>query len=202
MVTGHRDIRGDSVGPVRKALSTVLTSLRDRHPDGLVGVSGMAVGADAEFVEACIYVGIPFVAAVPVKDQDSMWPYHAQERYANQLSRASLVVNVWEDPRYQETSYGAKMHARNRWMLDHVACGDGIVLAVWDGRRTGGTWSAVSTALMRGRKVLVLDPRTCQFRVEKSPTAKAPIAELWPWDDNPFKSDQGGFDVFKKGGDL
>jgi hypothetical protein len=187
MVTGHRDIRGESALLVRKALINVLASLRDRHPEGIVGVSGMAVGADAEFTHACIHLGIPFVAAIPVEGQDSVWPWHARERYADQIGRAALVVNVWEDVAYLASSYGAKMHARNRWMLDHVATGDGVVLAVWDGRRTGGTWAAVDGALKRGRKVLVLDPVSCEFRLESPPQKVVePEEPLWPWDDGPF----------------
>jgi uncharacterized phage-like protein YoqJ len=175
MVTGHRSIRDAQARLVREALVKVLAALRARHPEGLVAVSGMAVGADAEFCEACIYLGIPFVAALPVEDQDSVWPRHARERYADQLRRAALVVRVWEEgAAYEATSYGSKMHARNRWMLDQVCEGDGVVLAVWDGRKAGGTWAAVDGALRRGRKVLVLDPRTCGLRVERpAPPPKA-----------------------------
>lgn len=187
MVTGHRDIRGEPALLVRKALLNVLASIRERHPEGIVGVSGMAVGADAEFTHACIHLDIPFVAAIPVAGQESVWPWHARERYADQLKWAALVVNVWEDPNYEASSYGAKMHARNRWMLDRVATGDGVVLAVWDGRKTGGTWAAVDGALKRGRKVLVLDPASCEFRLE-SPPLKVERLKVdvdpasWPWE--------------------
>lgn len=169
MVTGHRNIYGARAEGVRKVLTEVLRSLQERTLRGVLAVSGMAVGADAEFVDAAICLGIPFVAAVPTATQDARWPQHARERYAEHLRRAAMVVHVWEDPAYAQSSYGAQMHARNAWMLDHVAKDDGVVVAVWDGRNTGGTASAVAGAHARGRKVLVVDPNTLEVRVQPIP---------------------------------
>ena len=188
MITGHRDVRGDTAHHVRHLLREVLRSLLARYPEGLVAVSGMAVGADMEFVDAALSLDIPIVAAIPVADQDSVWPWSARLRYADQLRKASLVVNVWEDPQYAEQSYVAAMHARNRWMLDHVAHGDGVIVAVWDGRRRGGTWAAVDGALKRGRKVLVVDPKAYTVRIETPTSASVPAPEpedeaTWPWAD-------------------
>jgi len=185
MITGHRDIRGEQGHALRHALIRVLQSLKERGT--IVGVSGMAVGADCEFVEACIYTGVPYVAAVPVPDHGSAWPPHARALHAEQIRRASLVVHVWEDPAYLADSYAAKMHARNRWLLDHVAAEDGIVIAAWDGRRSGGTWATVDGALKRGRKVLVIDPKTCQLRIEKPPQKPEPV-DIWK--DNPFAPEE------------
>ena len=169
MVTGHRDIRGPQEDVLRPVIIRILESLRARHPEGLVGVSGMAVGADTLFNESLFALGIPLVAALPVANQDSIWPQHARVKYREHLARAAMIVNVWELPEYAASTFSAQMHARNYWMLDQVATGDGVVLALWDGREVGGTWAAVSAALRRDRRVLVLDPRTAVSRVIRPP---------------------------------
>lgn len=165
MVTGHRNIFDAQALLVQNSLRVVLSSLQKKHPEGLVAISGMAVGADMEFNDAALSLNIPLVAALPVENHGSNWPVLSQQRHALQLSKACLTYNVWEDPAYFAGSYSARMHARNRWMLDQVQ--EGTVIGIWDGRRTGGTFHAIDLALKRGNKVLVLDPNTGGLRVEK-----------------------------------
>lgn len=155
MVTGHRDVRGDRAIAVRESLRQVLTGLRARR-ETLVALSGMAIGADIEFAEVALDLGIPLVAAIPLEGQDSVWPEHARRRYHNVLVRAVCIVEVWKDPLYLRATVNARLHARNLWLIDH----SDLIIAVWDGRETGGTWAAVKEALRRHRKVLVVNPTT------------------------------------------
>ena len=164
MVTGHRDVRGERAVVVRQALERVLTKLKERHPDGLVAVCGMAVGADTEFGEVSVQLGCPLVAAIPTDTQSDPWPIPARVRYQVLLNQAVFQVNVWEEPGYETIAIGSRFHARNRWMIDHTM--GGAAIAVWDGRQAGGTWAAVREILRHGRKVLVIDPRSGQMRVE------------------------------------
>lgn len=159
MVTGHRDIP-----PMVATLHSILSRIQKKHPEGVVAIGGMAQGADADFFDAAMELNIPCVAAVPIENHSWNWPKSDQMRHARQLQEAALVVNVWEDPKYNETSFAAKMHARNRWMLDHTLP-EGMVLAVWDGRRKGGTWNTIRTAIERNHKVFVVNPTTHNIEV-------------------------------------
>lgn len=165
MVTGHRDVRGQRAEVVRQALERILSKLKERNPNGLVAISGMAVGTDIEFAEAALGLGCRLVAAIPTDTQEEPWPQEAKARYWRALLRASMTVSVWREPGYATTEIGSRFHARNRWMIDHTT--DGAAIAVWDGRQAGGTWAAVKEILRRGRKVLVIDPRTGDLRIEK-----------------------------------
>lgn len=169
MVTGHRSVRGERAAMVRGVLRDILDRVRLRHPEGVVAVCGMAVGADAEFAEAAIEIGVPLVAAVPVETQADPWPPEAQHRYARLLNRACHVVEVWKDPAYAAVNIGAQMMARNRWMLDH----SDMIVAVWNGQKSGGTYNAVREAHRRGRKVMVVDPSTGAVRAEAPPEPRS-----------------------------
>jgi hypothetical protein len=125
----------------------------------------MAVGTDIEFAEVALELRCPLVAAIPTDTQEEPWPQEAKARYWKTLLLSSMAVSVWREPGYETTEIGSRFHARNRWMIDHTT--DGTALAVWDGRQAGGTWAAVKEILRRGRKVLVIDPRTGELRVEK-----------------------------------
>jgi len=165
MVTGHRDVRGQRADVVRGTLERILTKMKERNPEGVVAISGMAIGTDIEFAEVALELGCPLVAAIPTENQQEPWPREARDRYQQALDRANMTVGVWLDPLYATTHIGARFHARNRWMIDHST--EGAAIAVWDGRQAGGTWAAVKEILRRGRKVLVIDPRTGDLRIEK-----------------------------------
>lgn len=168
VVTGHRDIRGERASLVGEVLLRVLDGLKRRHPEGIVAISGMAVGADIEFAEAALTLGIPLVAALPVETQAHPWPQEAQARYWRAVARANLVVSVWKEHGYSASSIGAQMFARDRWMLDHSDEPGSILIAVWDGREAGGTWATLKEARKRGRRILILDPRSGKLTVDTS----------------------------------
>ena len=112
-------------------------------------ISGFALGADQYFAHVCIKLGIPLIAAIPFKGQESKWPEKSQKLYKSLLSKASEVVIV------SEGTYSAeKMQIRNRWMIDNSQ----LVLAIFDGT-TGGTFNCVSYAKEVGRQIITIDPR-------------------------------------------
>jgi uncharacterized phage-like protein YoqJ len=159
MVTAHRPPHlGGYQTPnpteqwVRDNLRVVLGGLQGREPE-LVGVTGMALGGDQIFADICIELGIPFIAVVPFKGQESRWPEASQARYNALLRKAKKVVIVDEIPSYHSDKFGGKMALRNKWMVDH----SDQALAVWDGSE-GGTGNAVTFLRKKGRKILRLDP--------------------------------------------
>lgn len=99
-------------------------------------ISGMALGWDQAFAEAAVQLGIPFVAAIPFKGQESKWPAASVGKYHALLEFAGQVHVV------SEGGYSArKMHARNEWMVDNCD----LLCAVWDGS-AGGTAGCVAYA--------------------------------------------------------
>lgn len=149
--TGHRpDKLGgyDEQNPLRVWVrAQIRAALEDLKPEK--GISGMALGVDQDFAEACVALGIPFIAAVPFQGQESRWPQASQERYKKLLAKAAEVVYVGPP------GYAAwKMQARNQWMVHHCD----LLLAVFDGT-PGGTANTVCYAQRVSRPIRFIDPR-------------------------------------------
>jgi uncharacterized phage-like protein YoqJ len=47
------------------------------------------------------------------------------------------------------------MQVRNQWMVDHAM----VVMAVWDGKQSGGTWNCIQYARQRHRWMVQLHPQ-------------------------------------------
>lgn len=153
-VTGHRTLKDPAA--VSVLLSGLLSEIQRREPD-VVATSGMALGADLLFAEEALKLKIPLTCALPHQDQVSRWPPRYVDRWRDCVRQAHRVVRVWEDPAYEARTFVQALFERNRWMLDQLTRRD-VLVAVWDGRESGGTWSMVKDARARGLKVLVVDP--------------------------------------------
>lgn len=157
-VTGHRpDKLGgyEDENPLRSWVrAQIRRHLRLLRP--LYGISGMALGVDQDFAEACVELSIPFIAAVPFKGQELAWRSHPMTRrkYRALLAKAYEVVIVSEGV-YENW----KMQARNEWVVDHC----NTMLCVFDGS-PGGTANAVNYADRVRRDKVRIDPR--EFRQE------------------------------------
>ena len=158
-ITGHRpnklgndyDLTSPLIAKIRLEIIQILVDLSDQKTikDGLKGVegiTGMALGIDTLFAMICIMLGIPFTAAVPCSNQDSMWPVKAKELYHKILSRAATVyyVTIGNYTR-------ACMQDRNEWMVDNCD----VLIAVWDGSN-GGTKNCIDYAIKQGKKIIYI----------------------------------------------
>ena len=118
-------------------------------------VSGMALGVDTIFAQAAIearelHPHVRFIAAVPCKDQECMWPSTSQRLYHSLLKRADKVVMVSEQ-RY----HNGCMQKRNKFMVDH----SNMVIAVWNGSRSGGTAHCVNYAKEKAVPTHIIHPK-------------------------------------------
>ena len=154
-VTGHRPPSIGGYDPdnelrawVRASLGEVLDEIRPNY-----AYSGMALGTDLDFAEACIARGIPFTAALPFKGQEKRWPDETQLYYWRLVHAAREIVRVC-DPGYAAW----KMQRRNEWMIDEVGP-EGVVIAVWDGS-PGGTANCVQYARASQNPIIRIDPKT------------------------------------------
>ena len=104
-------------------------------------ISGMAVCWDTAFALAALALEIPLIAAIPFKEQESLWPKTEQVKYHEILSRAHEVVYV------NDGSFATwKFQTRNQWMVDRCT----KLLALWDGSG-GGTANCIRYAQAMGK---------------------------------------------------
>ncbi len=85
---------------------------------------------------------------LPHEGQADKWSDSAQERYHFILGHADTVEYVSQD------YYDGCMLDRNRRLVEAA----GLLLAVYNGERRGGTAATVRYARKLGRKVIILDP--------------------------------------------
>lgn len=143
-VTGHRPDKLGGYSPEAAGIlfDTAIIVLK-KYPNITQVISGMALGWDTAIAKAAINMGIPFVAAVPFKEQPSKWPEASQVLYFSLLSLAKEVRYV------SESGYSAaKMQIRNEWMVDQAD----KVAALWNGS-IGGTMNCVNYAHKVGKPV-------------------------------------------------
>lgn len=122
---------------------------------------GMARGADLYFAEAVlacqgVHREVELLAAVPCPNQTKGWPKADVERYWNILhwiggERCHLVSQQWTRQ---------CMRLRNEYMVDRSS----RIIAVYDGRSSGGTRYTLQYALKKGLNSVVIDPATLHIQ--------------------------------------
>lgn len=142
-VTGHRQLSPDQQLFVESELERVMDKLAPQ-----VAISGMALGVDTWWAEIALERGVALHAYVPFPTQASRWPAAAQDRYRGLLELAAEVVTI--APTYRRRVF----QERNEAMVD--ACD--VLVGVWDGRHTGGTWNCLEYARRVGRELVLVDP--------------------------------------------
>ena len=132
--TGHRlEVIGYENKP--KLIRYATSILPGYNPTKVI--SGMAIGWDQALAWAAVNNSVPFIAAVPFKGQESIWPQKAKDEYYKLLELAEEVVIVCEGGFAPH-----KYHVRDKWMVDR---GDQMI-ALWNGNQYGGTYSTVKMA--------------------------------------------------------
>ncbi|UBF29882.1 hypothetical protein K9N68_37360 (plasmid) [Kovacikia minuta CCNUW1] len=157
--TGHRPQKisnYDEQRLVRLAtavLSKVITD-KCKSPNQILAYSGMSLGWDQACTQACIDLGIPFVAAVPFKHQTTTWNRTQRDQYQYFLEQAKEVVYVDHLNRYQckEKRLGEyreisipkdvyhifKLNARNRYLVDQLTPGiSDCLISLYSGQPSG-----------------------------------------------------------------
>jgi uncharacterized phage-like protein YoqJ len=113
-------------------------------------ISGMSQGFDLYLAFVAVKLNIPFVAAVPFKGQETMWPTKSQEVYKKLLNKASDVVIV------SPGSYSAyKMQTRNRYLVDNC---DLLLACIKPSETSGGTFNCVNYAKYINRNIVYINP--------------------------------------------
>ena len=122
-VTGHREL-GHTPEEIRERFLEMIL----KHKPTKV-ITGMAIGFDTIVAQVCVEFGIPFIAAVPFENQDSIWPQADRDIYRELLTHAAEVKLV---------SPGGftnwKFLTRNEWIVDNSN-----ILVAYMNEKVGGT---------------------------------------------------------------
>jgi uncharacterized phage-like protein YoqJ len=110
-------------------------------------ISGMALGWDVALAEAAVETNVPLVCAIPFEGFESKWSRTDIFRYRWILDKASEVHYICRGNHVPSMTL-----IRNKWMVDKA---DKIV-ALWDGKKHGGTWHTIDYANRQGKPVLNL----------------------------------------------
>lgn len=102
---------------------------------------GMALGADMTFADAVMSNGRQLHCYVPYQGFELGWSQENQDLYNTYLEYASKVVYTSEPPFAKW-----KMLVRDKVMVKDTT----LVIALWDGRVTGGTYHTIEYAKQLG----------------------------------------------------
>ena len=141
-VTGHREISVERTAKIRKLLRReILKAIEDGYTHF---ISGFAAGADLLFAEIVVglkaFYPITLEAAIPYSGR-----MKTPDETFQRLIRCCDTVKIHSDTYFK----GCYMR-RNRYMVDKSQ----RVIAIYDGRSTGGTAATVRYA--RGKDIRVV----------------------------------------------
>lgn len=145
--TGHRKFK-HSESQIAKQLIFYLDKLK---PDK--AISGMALGFDQLAARVCVYLKLPFIAAVPAKEQPNRWSAIAQKKYFKILDKADKIVYVDSIKGYSDPNdtFTDKLFNRNHWMVDH----SDKMIAYYLNTAKGGAAETIRYT-MKSRKVALI----------------------------------------------
>jgi hypothetical protein len=107
-------------------------------------ISGASLGWDTALALAGFSLHIPVILAILLDGQEERWTPAVRMRYRKMLERAEDVHFLNDAPYEPE-----KIRARNEWMVAHAD----LILALWDGRKSGDIWNMLAYAQFRQKMV-------------------------------------------------
>ena len=144
---------------VKKALQECVLL---KEPD--LVYTGMAIGTDQWAAEICVDHNIPFIAAVPFKEQYTRWPKKVQDHYHFLLKRATEVIQVdrqlgYINLRMKPGKYASsKLFNRNKWMVQQLTDGDSVIAVM--NNRVSGTAHTVQMTFSKHISLSIIQANT------------------------------------------
>ncbi len=111
-------------------------------------LSGMALGVDTWAAWIAVGLGIPFIAVIPFKGQESRWNDAAKAEYHTLLGHAEGIKYVCE-PGYAPW----KMQTRNEWLVDN----SDAIIGIHNGS-LGGTYNCLRYAEHKNKTIIRINP--------------------------------------------
>ncbi|MBO5006027.1 MAG: DUF1273 family protein [Clostridia bacterium] len=111
-------------------------------------ISGMAEGADLDFAESVIRYRnngsyITFEAALPYPLKKT------NKKYGYNIKKIILLNSADKETVISKNYYRGCMQKRNEYMVDK----SNLVLAIWNGDKSGGTWNTIKYAIKKGKNI-------------------------------------------------
>lgn len=154
-LTGHRpqrlglpeNIGDEQWGKIETWLIKQLFKLyktATNNREDLIGYCGMASGCDIEFgyiisITSYVATGMKLACVLPCKD------YNSSNQYYNQLK---AEADEWIE--LADEFYKGCDNVRDQYMVDHCD----VLIAVWDGIKSGGVWSTIRKAQKAGKQII------------------------------------------------
>ena len=116
-------------------------------------ITGMALGSDIICAEIILDLkqkyNLFLECAIPCKDQTNKWKIEDKIRYENILKNADKITFV-ADKNY----FKGCMKKRNEYMVNN----SNLILAIFNGKKSGGTYQTINYALKTNKKVIIIKP--------------------------------------------
>lgn len=142
--SGHR-LSGQYHGLTKKELRRFArVALRRHKPD--VVIAGGALGWDQALAWAALDLDLPLRLVLPFRGMESRWEPDMRAEFKRMVALAKDVEYLGED--FDPDLY----QARNVRMVDQAKG----VLALWDGRKSGGTFNCLKYAHTQEKRVFQL----------------------------------------------
>ena len=153
-VTGHRP---EGFPFPRDPYDPPFAAYRDRLSDEIEGlihqgyihfITGMARGADLDFAEFVIFLRDVYPSII----LEAALPYHTDwgEKKRHCTGGRELVMFQCNLKHTVSDHYfRGCMDKRNRYMVDK----SDLVLAIWNGQESGGTWNTIKYARSKGKPI-------------------------------------------------
>jgi len=161
MVTGHRPnkIGGYKQNPVAtyiyRWLGIQLIKQLNEH-EKIECISGMALGVDIIFATIVKLLKekhpdkISLIAALPYENHGSNWPILSQEYHKTILESCNEAIVVCRG-----SHANFKLLQRDEWMVNRA----NLVLAVWNGDCSGGTYHTIKYAQAKNKEIIYIDQK-------------------------------------------
>ncbi len=150
-VSGHRDLRPETVPHLRAAVTAILLQLKEHLPDSELRImAGMASGADLLIVEAALDLGISVDALLPMPLEHYAADFDAETFALLKTYLAHPLVHCRELPLaaagVESATPAAERDLHYAALARHLARGSSLLIALWDGESSvlpGGTADTV-----------------------------------------------------------
>lgn len=148
---------------IRSYFRDILTELLEQSDETYTVISGVALGFDQYIADVVIklkkeYKGRIFLeAAIPFRDQYTVWSPADIDRYFKILENADYLYYVDTLPGYKlegvpEGGYHIqKLHLRNKYVVDTMDIG----LVLYNGHSKGGTFGFIEYSKKRVKELVV-----------------------------------------------
>lgn len=143
-----------------KNLLTKVESIISEH-DEVYFYTGGALGTDLLAASLCEFLKEKYKSskkiitflALPFRNQSSNWISNDSIKHLESIKQeVNKIIIVSELSDYSSSNTYKQLQLRNEYMVDQTE----VVIAVWDGIKSGGTWNCIEYAQKQNKKIIIV----------------------------------------------